>query len=80
MVHNNRNEKQKVFDTLWNALWCFNNLIEELTPFLKSKCINLVRSQLEIKKIVVIVLYRFVHGFNPKHMSNKFDVGAYTIF
>jgi hypothetical protein len=57
----------------------FNNLVEELIPFLKSKCINWMRPQLEISKIVAIVLYRFVHGFNPKHMSNTFDVGASII-
>ncbi len=31
------------------------------------------------KKIVVLVLYRFVHRFSLKHMSNRFDVGAFII-
>ncbi len=34
----------------------FNNLVEELIPFLKSKCINWMRPQLEINKIVAVVL------------------------
>jgi hypothetical protein len=47
--------------------------------FLKSKCINLVKSQLEIRKILIVVLYKFVHEFNPKHISNMFNVGTSTI-
>jgi hypothetical protein len=35
-----------------------------------------VRLQLEVKKIIVIVLYKFAHGLNPKHMSDRFDVGT----
>jgi len=42
-------------------------------------CFNLMKSQLEIRKIVVVVLYRFVHGFNPKYMLHRFDVGASII-
>ncbi len=38
-----------------------------------------MRSQLNIKKVVVVVFYRFVHGFNFKHMLDRFDVGASTI-
>jgi hypothetical protein len=38
-----------------------------------------MKLQLEISKIVAIVLYRFVHALNPKHMSNTFDVGASII-
>jgi hypothetical protein len=38
-----------------------------------------MRSQLAIRKIVVVVLYRFVHGFNLKHMSDRFDINAPTI-
>ncbi len=38
-----------------------------------------MKPQLEIKKIFVVVLYRFAHGFNFKHMWNRFDVGASII-
>jgi hypothetical protein len=38
-----------------------------------------MKSQLKIKKIVAVVLYRFVHGFNLKHMLDRFDVGACII-
>jgi hypothetical protein len=57
----------------------FNVLVEELTPFLKFKCFNHVRSQLKVNKIVPIVLYMFAHGLSPKHMSSIFDVGASTV-
>jgi hypothetical protein len=32
-----------------------------------------------MKKIVIVVSYRFAHGFNFKHMWNRFDVDASTI-
>jgi hypothetical protein len=38
-----------------------------------------MKSQEKIRKIVVVVLYRFVHGFNPKHMLYRFDVEAFVI-
>jgi hypothetical protein len=38
-----------------------------------------VRLQLEVKKIVVIVFYKFVHGLNPKHMLDRFDVGTFIV-
>ncbi len=53
----------------------FNNSVEELFPFLKLKFFNLVRLQLKIKKVVVVVLYRFAF----KHMLDRFDVGASII-
>jgi hypothetical protein len=47
----------------------FNNLVLEDTT-LQLSCLNRARSQLNIKKIVTIVIYRFVHGFNTAHMVN----------
>lgn len=38
-----------------------------------------MRLQLKIKKVVAIVLYKFAHGFNFKHMLDRFDVGASII-
>jgi hypothetical protein len=35
----------------------FNNLVLELTPFLQSNCLDPIKTQLEIKKIIVIVIY-----------------------
>ncbi len=57
----------------------FNNSFEELSSILKLKRFNLLRSQLKIKKVVAVLLYRFAHGFNFKHMLDRFDVGASTI-
>jgi predicted AAA+ superfamily ATPase len=34
---------------------------------------------MEIRKILIVVLYRFVHEFNPKHISNMFNVATSTI-
>ncbi len=63
----------------WMTLYACNVLVEELTLFLKSKCFNLVRPHLEVRKTIVIVLYRFAHGLSPKHMLHIFDVGASTL-
>jgi Zn-dependent M32 family carboxypeptidase len=52
----------------------FNNLVKELTPFFQSQCVNLVLSQVKIRKIVTIVIYRLVHGTNATHMANQFNV------
>ncbi len=56
-----------------------NNLVLELTPFSHLSSLNLVRPQLNIRKIVVIVIYRFAHGYNATHMVNRFNVGASII-
>jgi hypothetical protein len=56
----------------------FNNLVLEDT-FLQSSCLNCARSQLNIKKIVTIVIYRVVHGFSTAHMVNQFNMGASII-
>jgi hypothetical protein len=56
----------------------FNNLVLEDT-FLQLSCLNHVRSLLNIKKIVTIVIYQFVHRFNATHMVDQFNVGASTI-
>ena len=59
------------------SLEAFDNLVQMLTPYLQSQCINLVRSQLEIKKILALVLYRFVHGVSPNpYISNCFQAGG----
>jgi hypothetical protein len=50
----------------------FNHLVNELSPCYKSKCFNSIRLQSKIKKIVAIVIYRFAHGFNFKHMFDRF--------
>jgi hypothetical protein len=47
----------------------FSNLVLELTPFLQLSCLNPIRSQLETKKIVAIVIYQFAHGFSATHMD-----------
>jgi hypothetical protein len=53
--------------------------VEKLTSFLKFEYINLVRPQLEVKKIVASVLYKFAHGLSLKHMSDIFGVGTSII-
>jgi hypothetical protein len=51
-----------------------------LTPFVQSSCLNPNKPQLEIKKIVAIMIYWFAHGFNATHMADWFNVGALTIW
>jgi hypothetical protein len=51
----------------------------KLIPFLQSQCLNLMRPQSKIKKIVATVLYRFVHEHSATHMVDCFNVGGSTI-
>jgi hypothetical protein len=57
----------------------FNVLVEKISLFLKFECLNLLRSQLEVKKIVATMLYMFAHGLSLKHMLDIFDVCTSTI-
>ncbi len=57
----------------------FNNLVEELTPFVQSQCVNLFQPQVETRKIVVIMIYRLVHGISATHNVDWFNVGTSTI-
>ena len=57
----------------------FENLLNMLTPFLRSMCVNQVRPKMEIEKIVACVIYRFAHGHSSKHMADCFTIGASTI-
>ena len=57
----------------------FKNLLQLLTPFLRSEYVNQVRPQLEIKKIVAFLIYRLAHGHSLNHMADRFKVGASTI-
>jgi hypothetical protein len=52
----------------------FNSLVEELTSFLQSQCVNLVQPQVEIRKDVAIVIYRLAHGTSATHMADQFSV------
>ena len=57
----------------------FENLLNMFTPFLRSRCVNQVRPQMEIRKIVACVIYRFAHGHSAEHMADRFKIGASTI-
>ena len=57
----------------------FHNLLQLLTPFLRSECVNQVRPQLKIKKIVTCMIYRLAHGHSLEQMADRFKVGASTI-
>jgi len=48
------------------GFYAFNVLVEIFSPFLKFECVNLLRPQLEVTKIVASVLYKFAHGVEPK--------------
>jgi hypothetical protein len=57
----------------------FQKLVLKLTPFLQFQCLNHVRPQLKIKKIVAKKIYRFIHGHSATHMVDHFNMGASTI-
>jgi hypothetical protein len=52
------------------SLEAFNNLVEELTPLVQSQCVNLGQPQVEIRKIVAIMIYKLVHGISATHIVN----------
>jgi len=57
----------------------FNNLLLELAPFFQSHCVNLIRPQVEIRKIVTIVIYRLAHGNNATHHGQSVQCGNINI-
>jgi hypothetical protein len=57
---------RKYFMYYLMAFYAFNVLVEELPLFFMSKCLNPMRSQLEVRKIVTIVLYMFAHKLRPQ--------------
>lgn len=58
------------------ALW--NESKSFWQPYLKSKCINQVWPQLEIRKIVELVVYKFAHGISHDHITKCFKSGGPT--
>jgi hypothetical protein len=50
----------------------------KLIPFFQSQCLNLMRPQLKIKKIVATVFYKFVHEHSAAPIVDCFNVGAST--
>jgi len=57
----------------------FENLLNMLSSFLRSRCVNQVRPQMKIRKIVACIIYRFAHGYSPDHMANRFKIEVSTI-
>jgi hypothetical protein len=58
----------------------FQTLMLELIPYLQSRCLNLVRPHLEIKKMIAIIFYKFGNGHNATHVADCFNVGASIIW
>lgn len=59
-------------------LEAFESLVWILTPYLKSNCVNKVQPLLKIRKIVTLVIYRFIHGTSPNHIVDHLKVGCST--
>ena len=71
---------EKKFKKFYKMSYCaFNNLLQLLTPFLRSECVNEVRPQFIIKKIMARVIYRLAYGYSLEYMVDRFKVGASTI-
>ena len=56
----------------------FNNLVQLLTPYLRSESEILVRSQTKIRSIIAAVIYRFVHGHSPEHIQGRLQIATST--
>jgi hypothetical protein len=57
----------------------FNNLVQLLTPYLRSKSEILVRPQTEIRLIIAAVIYQFAHGYSLEHIQGKLQIAASTL-
>jgi hypothetical protein len=78
MTYYTRNERYKmlVLRMNYNA---FKSLMLQFISFLQSQCFNLMKSWLDNKKIVTIVIYKFAHRHNVIHMIGWFNVSALII-
>ena len=57
----------------------FMYLVSKLEPYLQSTSIHFVRTPLEIRKVVGIVLYCLAHGSTAEIIAHRFNIGASTI-
>lgn len=71
-------QKWKIENTSCKRIIIFQILMLKLIPFFQSQCLNLMRPQLKIKKIVATVFYKFVHEHSAAPIVDCFNVGAST--
>jgi len=57
----------------------FEQLVAELTPFLRPTAHMFVRPPISIRKQVCLVVYRSAHGFSCKAMNMLYSCGESTI-
>jgi hypothetical protein len=56
----------------------FEELVEDLTPFIKQKDTRW-RKAIPVDKAVAMVLFRLAHGYSPKHVGRFYGVGGSTV-
>jgi hypothetical protein len=77
-------EVWKLFPALLDEKWIdnyrmsymtFEELVEELTPFIKQKDTKW-RKAIPVDKAVAMVLFCLAHGYSPKHVGRFYGVGG----
>jgi len=76
---NECNALQHTFNFYKMTSNAYDNLLNLLIPSLRNRCVNQVRLQIEIDKILACVLHRFAYGHSAKHMVDCFKIGASII-
>jgi hypothetical protein len=58
-------------------LW--KSWLPKLRPFLESQREELVNDQVDVKKVVHMVVYRLAHGIPYRHIVDRYGIGPATI-
>jgi hypothetical protein len=58
-------------------LW--KSWLPKLRPFLVSQREELVNDQVDVKKVVHMVVYRLAHGIPYRHIVDRYGIGPATI-
>jgi hypothetical protein len=69
---------EKWIDNYRMAYMTFEELVEELTLFIKQKDTRW-RGANSVDKAVAMVLFRSAHGYFPKHVGRFYGVGGSTV-
>jgi hypothetical protein len=69
---------EKWIDNYRMSYMTFEELVEELTPFIKQKDTRW-RKAIPVDKAVAMVLFRLAQGYSPKHVGRFFGVGGSTV-
>jgi hypothetical protein len=76
---------RELHDSKYQKNYCMpyediEELVEELRPFLESEHENLVNVEIEIRKVVHMVIYQLANGFGYRHTGDRYGIGPATIW